>query len=309
MARRLYPVQRHGHDMVAPGASGSSLGSIWAGPSNRLTVTVRPLCRIVENDADRVTATREDAADAVPQVHAIHTARALHRPVVNRENNAVALTERHDHRPALHTRALLRHDELAAGEVHAGVGQQNSQLEREDMLAVQILVQAVVVADPILKEKRRRPHLTGIVATLDEVGVLFRIARIDSHPVIPAIGDRDQMRIDRWPEFAQKIGKRIAEIFILPTPEAMPPHDNATAKDVVIGIKTGDAPALLRGKKLFHHGVALLVQHSPDPLPVEHINALDCWSHATLQLANFLDPNHACASFSRITLLRSTPQR
>ena len=57
------------------------------------------------------------------------------------------------------------------------------------MLAVEVLVQAVVVVDSILKQKRRRPHLTGIVATLDEVGVLFRIARIDSHRVIPAIGD------------------------------------------------------------------------------------------------------------------------
>src|SRR6202167_2928265 len=131
------------------------------------------------------------------------------------------------------------------------------------------LVQAVVVVDSILKEKRRRPYLTGIVATLDEVGVLFRIARIDSHRVIPAIGDRDQMLIDRSPEFAQKIGKWIAEILVLPTPEAMPPQDNATAKDVVIGVKTGDSPALLRGKKLFHHSVALLVQVSPDPLPVE----------------------------------------
>ena len=60
----------------------------------------------MENDADRVTAPREDAADAVPQVHAIRTARALHRPVVNRENNSVALTERYDHRSALHARAL-----------------------------------------------------------------------------------------------------------------------------------------------------------------------------------------------------------
>ena len=126
----------------------------------------------MENDADCVTAPRADAANAVTQVHAIRTARTLHRPVVNRENNAVALTKRHDHRPALHARALLRHDELTAGEVRAGVGQQNSQLEREDMLTVEVLVQAVVVVDSILKEKRRRPHLTGIVATLDEVGVL-----------------------------------------------------------------------------------------------------------------------------------------
>src|ERR1700679_2424922 len=120
----------------------------------------------------------------------------------SRENNSVTLTERHDHRSALHARALLRHDELAAGEVCAGLGQQNSQLEREDMLAIEVLVQAVVVVDSILQKKRRRPHLTGIVATLNEVGVLLRIAQIDSHRFIPMIGNWDQMRINRCPEFA-----------------------------------------------------------------------------------------------------------
>jgi hypothetical protein len=90
----------------------------------------------VENNADCMTVSRPDAADAVAQVHAISAACTLHRPVVNCKNNAVSLTERHDHRASLHTRALLRHDELATGEIRAGVGQQNGQLEREDMLTV-----------------------------------------------------------------------------------------------------------------------------------------------------------------------------
>jgi hypothetical protein len=36
-------------------------------------------------------------------------------------------------------------------------------------------------------------------------------------------------------------------------------HHDPTAKNVVVRVKTGDSPALLPGKKLFHHGVALLV--------------------------------------------------
>src|ERR1700676_92830 len=112
------------------------------------------------------------------------------------------------------------------------------------MLPVEVLMQAVVVADSILEEKRRRPCLTRIVATLDEVGMLLRIADIDSHRFIPAVGDRDQMRIDRRPEFGQKIGKRIAEILVLAAPETMPLHDDATAKYVVVRVKTGDGPAL-----------------------------------------------------------------
>ena len=140
---------------------------------------------------------------------------------------------------------------ILAGEVRAGIGQQNRQLEREGVLTVEVLMQAVVVVDSVLKEKRRRPYLTCTVTTLDEVGMLFRIAHIDSHRFIPTIGDGDQMRIDCRPEFAQPIGKRVAEILVLSAPEAVPLHDDATAKDVIIRVKTGNGPALLRGKKLF----------------------------------------------------------
>src|SRR5258708_3875403 len=100
-----------------------------------------------------MTVPRPDAADAVAQVYTIRAALALHRPVVNCKNNAVSLTKRHHHWTALHTRALLRHDELTTGEVRVGVGQKNCQLEREDMLTVEVLVQAVVVVDSILQQK------------------------------------------------------------------------------------------------------------------------------------------------------------
>src|SRR5579872_1902481 len=177
------------------------------------------------------------------------------------------------------------------------------------MLAVEVLMQAVVVADSILKEKRRRPCLTRIVATLDEVGMFLRIADIDSHRFIPAIGDRDQMRIDCRAEFAYKTREGIAEIFVRAAPETMPLHDDATAKDVIIRVKAGDSPALLRRKKLFHHRVALLVQISCDPLPIEPVNPLGCGFQAATRLADSLDPNHAFASFLRSARFRSTPQR
>src|SRR6185295_10600632 len=128
----------------------------------------------------------------------------------------------------------------------------------------------------ILKEKRSRAYLNGIVATLDEFGMLLRIAHIDSHHFIPGIGDRNQMRIDCCAEFAQKIGERIAEILVFAAPETMPLHDDATTKDVIMRIKTGDGPAFPRGKKLFHRGVALLIQISCDSLPVEPVYPLDC---------------------------------
>ena len=45
-----------------------------------------------------------------------------------------------------------------------GCGQQDRHLEREHVLAVQVLVQAVVVAGAVLQQQRRRPHLAGGVA-------------------------------------------------------------------------------------------------------------------------------------------------
>ena len=127
------------------------------------------------------------------------------------------------------------------------------------MLAVEVLMQAVVVTNSILKQKRRRPRLTGTVATLDEVGVLFRIPHIDSHRFIPMIGERNQMGIGRCSEFAQNVGQRITEILVLSAPEAVPSHDDTAAKDLIFRVKTRDCPALLGGKKLFNRGVALLV--------------------------------------------------
>src|SRR5258708_13478401 len=105
--------------IVAPGPTGSSLSSIFEGSSNRIIVMGLPLRRVVENDADCMTVSRPDAADAVPQVDAIRAARTLNGPVMNCENNSVALTERHDHRPALHPPPLPRHDYLPPAQVPA----------------------------------------------------------------------------------------------------------------------------------------------------------------------------------------------
>ena len=83
--------------------------------------SVPSLCRVVENDAHCMTVPRPDGADAVPQIYAIRTTCTPHGPVVNCENNSVSLTQRDDHRPTLHARALLRHDEFSSGEVRAGL--------------------------------------------------------------------------------------------------------------------------------------------------------------------------------------------
>jgi len=64
----------------------------------------------------------------------------------------MTLAKRHNNRPRMHTRPLLRHHEFATGKVFVGVRQQNGELEREHMLAMEVLVPAVLVVGPVLEE-------------------------------------------------------------------------------------------------------------------------------------------------------------
>jgi hypothetical protein len=71
----------------------------------------------VEDDAERMPVPGANAADAVPQVHAIEAFRALDRAMANREDNAVALFQRDNFGARLHARTLLSQDEFAAAEI------------------------------------------------------------------------------------------------------------------------------------------------------------------------------------------------
>ena len=83
---------------------------------------------------------------------------------MNREQDRIALLQRHDFDAALHPRTLLGQDEFAAGEILAGRGQQNGRLQREREFAVKVLMQAIEVAGRVLQQQGRRPNLPGIMA-------------------------------------------------------------------------------------------------------------------------------------------------
>ncbi len=97
-------------------------------------------------------------ADAMAQVNAIEPARALHRPVMHSKDHRIALPQRHHLGPRLHPRPLLGQHELAAGEIAPWFRQQDRDLQRKHVLAIEVLVQAVVVALAILQQQRRRPR-------------------------------------------------------------------------------------------------------------------------------------------------------
>ena len=79
-------------------------------------------------------------AHAMAQVDAIPSFRALHWPMVDREDHAVSLAERHHLSARLLARSLLRQYEFDAREVVARHRQEEGDLQREDVLAIEILM-------------------------------------------------------------------------------------------------------------------------------------------------------------------------
>jgi hypothetical protein len=126
-------------------------------------------------DSGRVALPGTDPAHAVAHVDPIGAARAIHRSMVDRKDHALALCQRHDLGARLHARPLLREHELPAGEVDLRPREQERELQREDMLAVDILMQAVVVARAVLQEERRRLGLSAGVAARQQLRVVMRM--------------------------------------------------------------------------------------------------------------------------------------
>src|SRR6202011_3607214 len=94
--------------------------------------------RIMKNHADGMTMAGTDPAHAMTQINAIGPSRPLHRPVMHSKGNRIALAERHHFGPRLHARALLGQHEFAAAEIAAGFRQEDRDLQRENVFAVEV---------------------------------------------------------------------------------------------------------------------------------------------------------------------------
>jgi hypothetical protein len=124
---------------------------------------------IVQDDTQCMTLAGANRGNPVAQRDTIMSACPTYRPMVDGEYHGIALAERHHMRPRLHARPLLGEQEFTAGKILPRPGEQNGHLQREDMLAVQVLMQAVIVAGAVLQQQRRGPGLAGRVAAIDEI--------------------------------------------------------------------------------------------------------------------------------------------
>jgi hypothetical protein len=64
----------------------------------------------------------------------------------------------------LHSRPLFGQHELSSSKISSRLGKEESHLDREDVLSVKILVEAVVIAETVLKQEWSWPYLSSIMA-------------------------------------------------------------------------------------------------------------------------------------------------
>src|SRR5262249_59046802 len=112
---------------------------------------------------------------------------------------ACALGERTVCPPRLHAGSLLREHKSTAGEVFARTRQQKGNLQRENVLPVEILMQTIVVADAVSQEKRRRLRLSGFATAREISRVLARKPHTDPQGLVPAVGDVGERRGEAGP--------------------------------------------------------------------------------------------------------------
>jgi DNA-binding transcriptional LysR family regulator len=248
---------------------------------------------IMKDDSQGVPAAGAHLADAVPQRHPVIAPGAAVRPLVDGEHHAVALGKRHDGRACLHARTLLGKHELAALERRLRLGQQCRDLQGEDMLAVEILVQAIIIARTILQQQRRRSALPGGVAPRQERRMSGRKPHVHPHALMPGVRDRSELRIERRSQCLHEIGQWIGKIAVFPPSETVSRHDDVAAERGVVAVQAGNGVALIRRQQFGQHCPALPVERAGDRRPVEIRDA---------------HRGHPAFSMARSLRLRSTPQ-
>ncbi len=101
----------------------------------------------------------------------------------------------------------------------------------------------------------------------------LRIADIDAHGLVPAIGRLLQPRIKRGPQLGYQVRQRIGKIFVLTAAEAVTPHHDAAAEMRIVGIERRERAAFVRREQALQHRATLRVEFAFRRGPVDRIDA------------------------------------
>jgi hypothetical protein len=105
------------------------------------------------------------------------------------EDHAISLAKLHDFSPRLHPWPLFHQHELTASEILARDRQEKRNLQRENEIAINVLMEAIEVVFILLQQKRSGPNLSRPVALFQKGCMRRRVSHIDRHDLVPAIGD------------------------------------------------------------------------------------------------------------------------
>src|SRR5690606_36612898 len=106
----------------------------------------------MEDDAKRMPAATQHLAHAMAEIYPIRSDRPGYRSVMDGERHRISLVERRDRGTRLHARALLGYDEFPTSELAARRGEKDRDLQRKDVRAIEILMQAVIVTSHVLQQ-------------------------------------------------------------------------------------------------------------------------------------------------------------
>src|SRR5579884_456252 len=153
------------------------------------------LLSIVEDDTERIAASRPHPTHSVSKIDSVVAAFPLERTVIHRKRDRISLVERHDLNTRLHARSLLGENKFSSGEIPSRLRKENRHLYGKHMLAIEILMEAVVVTGSVLQKQRRGFGLTSFVASCKELRVFLRIPHINPEKFVPSVGNWFQMRV------------------------------------------------------------------------------------------------------------------
>ena len=182
-------------------------------------------------------------------------------------------------------------------------------LQREEVLAVHVLVQAIVVARAVAQEERGRLGLPGAMTPVEKSRVIVRVAHGDAQGVVPPVGEAGELRIEGRAERGDDLGKRMGEVLVFAAPEAVARHDDPAAEPLVDVIGRRQRGALVGREHRAHDGEAIRIEACGDVRPVKGCDALRDVEPASAGRAGPEGADHEAASRASRARLRSTPHR
>ena len=195
-----------------------------------IPVLIWALFCVVANQPHGVTVAASDRADAVAQTCAGIAPNRLPWTIVYRKYGGFAQLQGDHICDGLHAGAGFRENEFTTGEILLRRVQHKHDLEGKPDIAVQVLMQAIVIAGLVSQDKGCGPGLPGVMALLQPGLMAVRVILARHVQALgPEIGCRDEFFIKIVTQVLNQIGQGTGKIFVLTFAKVVTRHVYMTA--------------------------------------------------------------------------------